>query len=367
MSRTGRSSPANGSEPSGDSLPVSHAEAARLFSELKHAQALVLAVSGGPDSTALMWLAALWRKRIRRGPKLIAVTIDHGLRKQSAAEARAVKALAVSLGMPHATLRWSGEKPSTGIPAAAREARYALLTKAARKAGAVHVVTAHTRDDQAETFLMRLSRGSGLAGLSAMAATSARDGVVIVRPLLDVPKARLIATLAKAKVAYADDPTNRDPSFTRPRWRQLLPLLAQEGVDGRNIARLTERLARANAALEAISDRTEAALMQYDGGASGAMRECVDARTFLTLPQEIRLRLLHRMIDRLGHEGPAELGKVETLLDSLVDALAVRGVEAIGRTGFKRTLAGAIVSSRGGTICVEAAPLRRSARGPRRS
>lgn len=367
MSGAGRSSPANGSKPSGDSLPVSHAEAARLFSDLKHTRAVVLAVSGGPDSTALMWLAALWRKRLKRGPKLIAVTIDHGLRKQSAAEAREVKALAASLGVSHVTLRWSGMKPSRGIPAAAREARYALLTKAARNAGASRVVTAHTRDDQAETFLMRLSRGSGLAGLSAMATTSARDGVVIMRPLLDVPKARLIATLSKAKIAYADDPTNRDPSFTRPRWRQLLPLLAQEGVDGRNIARLTERLARANAALEVVADRVEAALMQYDSGASGAVRECVDARTFLMLPQEIRLRLLHRMIDRLGHEGPAELGKMETLLDCLVEALPARGVEAIGRTGFKRTLAGAIVFLRGSTICVEAAPLRRSATGPRRS
>lgn len=367
MSGAGRSSPANGSKPSRDSLPILQAEAALLFSELKHTRAVVLAVSGGPDSTALMWLAALWRKRLKRGPKLIAVTVDHGLREQSKAEAREVKALAVSLGMPHATLRWSGKKPSSGLPAAAREARYALLTKAAREAGAAHIVTAHTRDDQAETFLMRLSRGSGLAGLAAMAATSARDGVVIMRPLLDVPKARLIATLAKAKIAYADDPTNRDPSFTRPRWRQLLPLLAQEGVDGRNIARLTERLARANAALEAVSDRAEAALMQYDGGSSGTMRECVDARLFLTLPQEIRLRLLHRMIDRLGHEGPAELGKVEVLLDSLAEALAAKDVEAIGRTGFKRTLAGAMVSARSGTICVEAAPLRRSARGRRRS
>lgn len=323
---------------------------------------VVLAVSGGPDSTALLWLAALWRKRLKHGPALIAATVDHGLRQQSKAEARAVKQLAATLGIDHVTLRWSGKKPASGIPAAAREARYALLIRAARKAGAAHVVTAHTRDDQTETFLMRLSRGSGLAGLAAMAATSARDGVVITRPLLDVPKARLIATLVQAKVAYADDPTNRDPSFTRPRWRQLLPLLAAEGVDGRNVTRLTERLARANAALDVVTDRADAALVQYDGKASGgAVRECVDASGFLALPYEIRLRLLHRMIDRLGHEGPAELGKVETLLDDLVAASG----EAIGRTGFKRTLAGAMVGLRSGTICVEPAPVRRAKGTPR--
>lgn len=363
MPRAGRSSPANGPKHSHpDGLPVSYAETTALFSGLRHARVVVLAISGGPDSTALLWLAALWRKRLKRGPTLIAATVDHGLRPQSKAEARDVKQLAATLGIEHLTLRWSGKKPASGIPAAAREARYALLIKAARKAGAAHVVTAHTRDDQTETFLMRLSRGSGLAGLAAMAATSARDGVVIMRPLLDVPKARLIATLVQAKVAYVDDPTNRDPSFTRPRWRQLLPLLAEEGVDGRNIARLTERLARANAALDVVTDRADAALVQYDGKApGGVVRECVDARTFLALPHEIRLRLLHRMIDRLGHEGPAELGKVETLLDDLVAATG----EAIGRTGFKRTLAGAIVGLRNGTICVEPAPKRRVKAIPR--
>jgi len=346
--------------------PLSHAEAAVRFAGLKHARAVVLAVSGGPDSTALMWLAARWRKRLRRGPTLIAVTVDHGLRRQSRAEARAVKALAASLGITHATLRWSGGKPQRGIPAAAREARYRLLIQAARKAGAGHVVTAHTRDDQTETFLMRLARGSGLAGLGGMAATSARDGVVIARPLLDVPKARLIATLMKAKIAYAEDPTNDDPSYTRPRWRRLLPVLAQEGVDSRTIARLTERLARANVALETIVDRADAALVQYDGGLpGGTVRECVDARAFAMLPDEIRLRLLQRMIDRLGHEGPAELGKTETLLDGLMAADAAGGFEAIGRTGFKRTLAGAIVSARGGSICVEPAPVRRSTNRPR--
>src|SRR5580704_8722939 len=139
-----------------DSSPISASEAKALFAPWKDLPALVLAVSGGPDSVALMWLAARWRKGFARGPKLIAVTIDHGLRKESSREAREVKRLARNLDIEHRSLRWTGGKPDRGVPAAAREARYRLLAKAARAARATHVVTAHTRDDQAETLLMRL-------------------------------------------------------------------------------------------------------------------------------------------------------------------------------------------------------------------
>src|SRR5580700_787401 len=135
--------------PDDDQSPISASEAKRLFAEWKAAPAVVLAVSGGPDSVALMWLAARWRRALRRGPRLIAVTVDHGLRAESATEARDVKRLARTLDLPHRTLRWRGAKPNTGVPAAAREVRYRLLAQAARQSGATHVLTAHTRDDQA--------------------------------------------------------------------------------------------------------------------------------------------------------------------------------------------------------------------------
>src|SRR5690349_13160388 len=178
-----------------DNSPISAIEAKALFVSWKSAPALVLAVSGGADSVALMWLAARWRRAFARGPTLVAVTIDHGLREESPREAREVKRLARQLDIAHRTLRWSGHKPKRGVPAAARDARYRLLAQAARAARATHVLTAHTRDDQAETLLMRLVRGSGIAGLSAMARESERDGIRLARPFLDVPKARLIATL----------------------------------------------------------------------------------------------------------------------------------------------------------------------------
>ena len=102
------------------------------------------------------------------------------------------------LDLLHRTLRWTGAKPKTGVPAAARAARYRLLAQAAKAGGATHILTAHTRDDQAETLLMRMLRGSGIAGLAAMARQSEREGVWLVRPLLDVPKSQLVATLVKA-------------------------------------------------------------------------------------------------------------------------------------------------------------------------
>src|SRR3981189_2854723 len=165
-----------------DNSPISAQNARRLFADWKAVPAIVLAVSGGPDSIALMWLAARWRRALARGPPLIAVPVDHGLRSEAAREARDVKRLARTLDLPHRTVRWLGAKPKTGLPAAARTARYRLLAQVARASGATHILTAHARDDQAETLLMRLLRGSGIAGLSAMARESERDGVVLARP-----------------------------------------------------------------------------------------------------------------------------------------------------------------------------------------
>ncbi len=355
--------------PDDDNSPISARNARRLFADWKAVPAIVLAVSGGPDSIALMWLAARWRRALARGPRLIAVTVDHGLRSEAAREARDVKRLARILDLPHRTVRWTGAKPRTGLPAAARAARYRLLAQAARAHGATHVLTAHTRDDQAETLLMRMVRGSGIAGLAAMARESEREGVLLARPFLSVSKSQLIATLKKAKIDFADDPTNRDTSFTRPRLRTLMPVLAAEGGDVRNLARLASRLARANAAVEVLVDGAERYLAlrsreaphpgfdakTFDGKVLHA--KTFDAEAFAAMPEEIRLRLLLRAIDRFGHEGPAELGKVEALLSALDRAVTER--TAGRRIRLKQTLAGALVSLIDGRIRVEPAPPRR--------
>lgn len=313
-------------------------------------------MSGGPDSTALLWLAARWHAGAKHGPTLIAVTVDHGLRPESAREALAVKRLAAKLGVAHRTLRWSGGKPKTGIQQAAREARYRLLADAARKSGARHILTAHTLDDQAETVLFRLARGSGIAGLRGMAREApvppfrgAADPC-LVRPFLEIPKSRLLATLAAAKIPFADDPSNRDPRFTRPRLRELMPGFAAEGLDARRLSSFARRMARADQAIERAVDEAQARLSRAPAGGS-----IVFGPGFADLPPEIALRLLGRAVAQAGNEGPVELGKLEALHTALVGSMAQKGRSA----RFRRTLAGALVTL-AGEITVERAPPRRS-------
>jgi tRNA(Ile)-lysidine synthase len=341
--------------------PVSSAEAKTLFGPLAHLPVLVLAVSGGPDSTALLMLAARWRAARKAGPKLLAVTVDHGLRQESAGEARAVKRLARRLGVPHRTLRWPGDKPLTGLQEAAREARYRLLAAFAKSAKAHHILTAHTLDDQAETVLIRMTRGSGVTGLAGMAPMSPLPvgcDIMLVRPLLEMPKARLVATLARAKIDFADDASNSDPRFTRARLRALMPGLAREGLDARRLVLLARRLRRADAAIDAAVDAAAT------GAAAASPSECrwpdrgaivLDAEKFGRLPAEVALRLLGRAITQAGEERAIRLGKLETLYEALASAKA-----AANGPGFRlrRTLGGALVTLAAGRLTVERAPPR---------
>jgi tRNA(Ile)-lysidine synthase len=338
--------------------PVREEDAKLLFSGLEDVRGLVLAVSGGPDSTALLVLAARWTKtlkqRSKRVPKLLAITVDHGLRAAAAKEAAAVKRLSRRLGVPHRTLRWRGRKPDSGLQEAGRNARYRLLAQAAARAGYAHILTAHTLDDQAETVLFRLARGSGIFGLAGMAHTSALpvggDGTIfLVRPLLAIPKTRLIATLKAAGIAYSEDPTNFDPRFTRPRLRTMLPLLAREGLDARGLARLAHRMRRAESTIEFAVGAARDAL------APGPWRQdapiSFERLRFAELPAEVALRLLGRAIAHSGNEGPVELAKLEALYDSLRQA----------RSELRRTLAGALITLDSARLTVERAPLRRAA------
>ena len=359
-----------------EAVPVSAAEANALFADLAPASALVLAVSGGPDSTALLVLAARWRAARKQGPKLLAVTIDHGLRSGSAAEARAVKKLAGRFGVEHRTLRWRGEKPASAIQAAARAARYRLLAAAAKAAKARHILTAHTLDDQAETVLFRMARGSGLTGLGAMVPARrlpafpqelrssrpargspplAHDGepLLILRPLLGMAKARLVATLAAAGVSFADDPSNRDPRFARVRVRKLLPILAAEGLDARRLALLARRLRRADATIELAVDVAGAAVSLNTWTNRGPIQ--FDAEKFLRLPAEVAIRLLGRAITQVGDEGPVELGPLETLYEAIIATAATDRV--------RRTLAGALVMLAGEGLAIERAPPRSTRSG----
>jgi tRNA(Ile)-lysidine synthase len=342
--------------------PISSAEAAGLFCDLAACPVILLAVSGGPDSTALLLTAARWRAALMRGPRLVAVTVDHGLRKTSAKEAEAVKRLADKLGVAHRTVRWTGKKPATGIQAAARTARYRLLAAAATRSRARHILTAHTLDDQAETILFRLARGSGLAGLAGMTRVTPLTAILpghdnellLVRPFLDIPKARLIATLKRAGIRFAQDPSNRDPRFARTRLRKIAPLLAAEGLDAARLAALGRRVGRAEAALERAVAKAQDRLSLTEWSNSGPIM--LNANGFGALAAELALRLLGRAVARVGNEGAVELAKLEALFDAIREGFARRP----SRYGqFRRTLAGALVTLDRDRLTIERAPARR--------
>jgi tRNA(Ile)-lysidine synthase len=174
---------------------------------------LAVAVSGGPDSLALAILADRWARE--RYGEICAVTVDHRLRPESGDEIRRLHGWLAARAIRHEILAWSVHKPATGVQEAARAARYQLLAEWCREHGCLHLLTAHHRDDQAETHLIRRSASSGADGLAGMSAIREFADCRILRPLLDVAKARLVALLDTERQPYITDPSNCDPTFER--------------------------------------------------------------------------------------------------------------------------------------------------------
>ena len=219
--------------------PLSAGEFALLLDRLgpfERPPQVAVAVSGGPDSMALALLAAGWATG--RGGGILALTVDHGLRPEAAAEAREVVAWLAARDIRCRVLSWAGAKPVTGIQAAAREARYRLLGEACRQAGILHLLVAHQLEDQAETVAMRAARGSGVAGRAGMPAVREVTGLRILRPLLGVRRCRLAAVLAAAGQPWLRDPANDAPRFARARLRQ------DPTFDAPEVARRALRCAR---------------------------------------------------------------------------------------------------------------------------
>lgn len=343
--------------------PIAADEAESLFSELGPLRRILVAVSGGPDSMALMGLLARWQEGAGAEAQLHVATVDHGLRPQSSEEADIVAAQAARFGLRHHRLRWTGDKPGTGVQEAARHARYALLGGLAKKLNAEAVATAHTLDDQAETVLMRLLRGSGPAGLAGMARMTRRGALSHWRPLLGVPKTRLIATCDAMQLPYASDPSNADPAFTRARLRGLMVSLAAEGLSVERLARLADRQARANEALQAAAVE---ALGPAEAAVSGvAFRH----HRLASVPREVRIRALQLAFDTArGMEAAPEacdagfFGAGPALpLEKLESAMMRFESALIQRVGGKFTLAGWAASLRkDGALMLVKAPPRRS-------
>jgi tRNA(Ile)-lysidine synthase len=318
--------------------PIAWIEADGALELLAKFDHVVLAVSGGPDSMALLVLAAEWCARRGNAIPLVSVaTVDHGLRAESAAEAEFVAREAQRLGLPHAILPWSGEKPTTGIADAARNARYRLLDAHAQSFGAsrVAVVTGHHLDDQAETFAMRLARGAGVDGLAGMRAERRLlDGstVMLVRPLLAFPKSRLVATLSARGVTGVDDPSNTDARYERARVRQSLTALDAAGITATALATSARRLGEAEAALRYAEEQFAATL---DLSFGNEVFASFNRGTFSNGPALLCQKVLGRLIGRYG--GASQKPRLSEIED-----LTAR-LRADGKCAA--TLGGAMISS----------------------
>jgi tRNA(Ile)-lysidine synthase len=270
---------------------------------------------------ALLALAADWRQR-RGGsqPAISVATVDHRLRPESTGEAEFVARETARLGAPHTILTWQGDKPSSGIAEAARRARYALLDEHARGFGSTPtaVVTAHHLDDQAETFAMRLARGAGVDGLAAMPVERpliCSSDVTLVRPLLDFPKTRLLATARARNVPFVEDPTNEDVSYERVRMRRGLLSFEDLGISVRALATSARRLGDAQAALRYAESSFVATLNLTYGNEVFAV---FDRERFSEGPAFLRQKLLTRLIARYGGaSNEPQLSEIEALASRL--------------------------------------------------
>ncbi|MCE1237586.1 MAG: tRNA lysidine(34) synthetase TilS [Hyphomicrobiales bacterium] len=321
---------------SADDLPVSPAEALDAFRPTLGRRGVALAVSGGADSLSLLHLWADARDLDARLPRAVALSVDHRLRPEAAREAAFVGEVAAARGLEHRILAWEGDKPSGNLQAAARDARRRLMREAMRDLDLDTLLLAHHADDQAETFLLRLARGSGVLGLAAMAAWREADGVALFRPFLAWPKARLVATLRACGATWIEDPSNGDVRFERARWRRAMPVLAELGLDRERLTATAAAMARASRALERSVDAFVATAVTVHPAGFASL----SASSHAAAEEEIRLRFLARAITALGG---ADYGPRLSALTSL-DA------DLIGGATATRTLGAVLIERRRGRL-----------------
>ncbi|MEM7321075.1 MAG: tRNA lysidine(34) synthetase TilS, partial [Pseudomonadota bacterium] len=246
---------------------------------------LGIAVSGGSDSMALLHLCH--RTLGAEGVEIFAATVDHGLRPDAVEEATLVARNAANLGVSHNILKWDGWDGCGNLQDKARQARYDLLTGWAQQNEISVLALGHTADDQAETFLMRLARNAGLVGLSGMSPRRMQDGIVLMRPLLQVTRSRLRSFLVQNQLPWADDPSNRDPRFERVRARQALEQMQPLGITSTVLAEVAQNLSQARDALDWFVFLAARENIRIEDG-----NVLIRQRGFRTLPEEVARRLL---------------------------------------------------------------------------
>ncbi len=334
--------------------PIGSAMFASLFGALGPFEArphIAVACSGGADSMALTLLLQNWSAAV--GGSLTALTVDHRLRPESAAEAARVATWMRDKGIAHEVLVRPDTPLGGNLQAAARRIRYALMSEWCERHGVLHLALAHHLEDQAETLLLRLGRGSGVDGLAAMAPVLETPAVRLLRPLLGVPRARLAATLRAVGQGHVADPSNENAGFGRVRLRRAEGVLAREGLTAARLAATAGRLGRARAALD--SAVTE--LLAHSVSLHGEGYATVDIADFGSAPEEVALRALARVLTTVsGSVYPPRYERLERLYRDLCGPGEGRGP---GRTlGGCRILpqAGKVIVCREPAAADEAAP-----------
>ena len=291
--------------------------------------AVAVAVSGGPDSMALCALLKGWAEH--QNIAVHALSIDHGLRPESMDEARQVgRWLERWPGIQHHILKWEAPAQSA-IQEEARKARYAMMAQYCREKGIAQLCLGHHRDDQAETVLFRLSKGSGLDGLSGMRAVQLYDDhLALLRPFLDMPKAALIETCRAHDLEYLEDPANQNGDFARVRLRSARAILEEEGLTSKRLAVTAKRLGRARRALDELAEKiVKDAVLEKN-----TKRIVLKYKDLASQPEEIMLRCVLKVVEDLRPESDyaPRMEKAEALLDDLRSSDSFR----------KRTLGGVI-------------------------
>ncbi len=302
---------------------------------------LGVAVSGGGDSVALLLLLH------KSGYDVQVATVDHRLRPEAAEEALGVAQLCATLGVPHEVLVWETPDIKGNVQKAAREARRGLLADWARGHGLRDIVLGHTLDDQAETVLMRLARGSGVDGLAGMAAKRCEGGLCWHRPMLGLRRAELRAFLRDEGVGWVNDPSNEDLKYDRIKARRALEILAPLGVKPEGLADTAAHMRRARGALEAAT--LDLAKRCVRVSAAGEV-----ALAGFEAPREVQLRLLAAALGWVSGAGyRPRFASLEGLLES-----------CLGGQDFGKTLHGCRISRRKNEIVINRELAATPAMGP---
>ena len=251
---------------------------------------IAIAVSGGVDSMVLMNLVK--ESEFLNDKNVFILIVDHDLRTESKQEAKFVKIEAKKLGFETRILKWEGPKPNKRIQEEARNKRYNLMINFCRENDINNLYLAHHLDDQIETFLFRMFRGSGLQGLTSFSRSYERNGLTLIRPLIDTPKSELINYAKRNKINWVEDPSNENQKYDRVKLRKVLPLLYKEGFDKKVFLKSIKKLRLANQALDQITKEFVLKYVTINKNIS----IFINQELFLTAPEDVQLRVLQNTI-----------------------------------------------------------------------